>query len=96
MEKYFSFDFEFLTKTSFSTILHPLYNYLDLFQSLGSSAPIVPTKILTDTEELDRRLMQVGYTQGPVLDGYSDRFHAQDQDLDLMVSIYRQVSLYGR
>lgn len=33
------------------------------FQTLGCSAPIVPTKILTDPEELDRTLLQNGYTQ---------------------------------
>lgn len=33
------------------------------FQNLGSSAPIVPTKILTDPEELDRQLLQNGYTE---------------------------------
>lgn len=32
------------------------------FQSVGSNAPIVPTKILTDPEELDRQLSQNGYT----------------------------------
>lgn len=32
------------------------------FQSLECSAPIVPTKILTDPEELDRALLQNGYT----------------------------------
>lgn len=32
------------------------------FQTLASSAPIVPTKILTDPEELDRTLLQNGYS----------------------------------
>lgn len=39
------------------------------FQNLGSSAPIVPTKILTDPEELDRQLLQNGYTEICNLDG---------------------------
>lgn len=32
------------------------------FQNFGSAAPIVPTKILTDPEELDRQLQQNGYS----------------------------------
>lgn len=32
------------------------------FDTFGCSAPIVPTKILTDPEELDRQLLQNGYT----------------------------------
>jgi PDZ domain len=31
------------------------------YQALGSHAPIVPTKILGDAEELDRHLIQNGY-----------------------------------
>lgn len=33
------------------------------YQALGSHAPIVPTKILADPEELDRHLVQNGYPQ---------------------------------
>lgn len=33
------------------------------YQALGSHAPIVPTKILNDPEELDRHLVQNGYPQ---------------------------------
>ncbi|XP_066905977.1 multiple PDZ domain protein isoform X3 [Halyomorpha halys] len=33
------------------------------YQALGSQAPIVPTKILADPEELDRHLVQNGYPQ---------------------------------
>lgn len=33
------------------------------FQMLGSHAPIVPTKILIDPEELDRHLLQNGYSE---------------------------------
>ncbi|KAF2884683.1 hypothetical protein ILUMI_21480 [Ignelater luminosus] len=33
------------------------------YQTITSTAPIVPTKILTDPEELDRQLLQNGYTQ---------------------------------
>lgn len=33
------------------------------FQTITSNAPIVPTKILTDPEELDRQLLQNGYSQ---------------------------------
>ncbi|KAJ8925337.1 hypothetical protein NQ315_009167 [Exocentrus adspersus] len=32
------------------------------FDTFGCTAPIVPTKILTDPEELDRQLLQNGYT----------------------------------
>lgn len=33
------------------------------FQNFGSTAPVVPTKILTDTEELNRHLLQNGYAE---------------------------------
>lgn len=33
------------------------------FQALGSHAPIVPTKLLGDPEELDRHLIEHGYTE---------------------------------
>lgn len=32
------------------------------FQSMGCNAPIVPTKLLTDPEELDRQLLENGYS----------------------------------
>ncbi|XP_067003384.2 multiple PDZ domain protein isoform X1 [Anabrus simplex] len=59
------------------------------YQALGSHAPIVPTKILADPEELDRHLLQNGYpetfnTQTPVLDSYDNPFiFQQDSELEL-------------
>ncbi|KAK7872386.1 hypothetical protein R5R35_007003 [Gryllus longicercus] len=58
------------------------------YQALGSHAPIVPTKILGDPDELDRHLLQNGYpeafnTQTP-LDNYDNPFiYQQGEDLDL-------------
>lgn len=63
------------------------------FQALGSHAPIVPTKILGDPEELDRHLVQNGYpetlnTRTPVIDAYDNPFiYQQDSELELHVSI---------
>lgn len=37
--------------------------FVFVFQSLGSHAPIVPTKILSDPDELDRHLVQNGYPE---------------------------------
>ncbi|EFA07063.2 Patj homolog-like Protein [Tribolium castaneum] len=45
------------------------------FQSFGCSAPIVPTKILTDPEELDRQLQQNGYSS---FYAYNDRGSCDD------------------
>lgn len=45
------------------------------FQMLGSHAPIVPTKILIDPEELDRHLLQNGYPDecnGTYVETYED------------------------
>lgn len=45
------------------------------FQMLGSHAPIVPTKILIDPEELDRHLLQNGYSEdcnGTYVESYED------------------------
>ena len=36
------------------------------YQALGSHAPIVPTKILGDAEELDRHLLQNGYGKATI------------------------------
>lgn len=49
------------------------------FQNFGSSAPIVPTKILTDTDELDRQLQQNGYGS---FYAYNDQ-GCEELDLDL-------------
>ncbi|XP_024085468.1 inaD-like protein isoform X2 [Cimex lectularius] len=61
------------------------------YQALGSHAPIVPTKILADPEELDRHLIQNGYPQvtynlaTPNNDSYENPFmFHQDADLELM------------
>lgn len=48
------------------------------FQNFGCSAPIVPTKILTDPEELDRQLQQNGYGS---FYGYNEQ-SCEDLDLD--------------
>ncbi|XP_049864140.1 multiple PDZ domain protein isoform X5 [Schistocerca gregaria] len=59
------------------------------YQALGSHAPIVPTKILGDPEELDRHLVQNGYpetfnTQTPILDSYDNPFmYQQGSELEL-------------
>lgn len=45
------------------------------FQSFGCSAPVVPTKILTDPEELDRQLQQNGYSS---FYAYTDRTSCDD------------------
>lgn len=50
------------------------------FQMLGSHAPIVPTKILIDPEELDRHLLQNGYTEDCLKLSY-DELQQQQQDL---------------
>ncbi|KAJ3648156.1 hypothetical protein Zmor_019978 [Zophobas morio] len=47
------------------------------FQNFGCSAPIVPTKILTDPEELDRQLQQNGYASFYT---YNDRTICDDLD----------------
>ncbi|KAK6624471.1 hypothetical protein RUM44_011330 [Polyplax serrata] len=54
------------------------------YQALDSHAPIVPTKILGDPEELDRHLLQNGYTetltrQTAVFDAYNDNIIYRDQ-----------------
>uniref|UniRef100_A0A0A9YHT4 Multiple PDZ domain protein n=1 Tax=Lygus hesperus TaxID=30085 RepID=A0A0A9YHT4_LYGHE len=60
------------------------------YQALGSHAPIVPTKILGDPEELDRHLIQNGYPQvtynttTPSLDYDSQYIFHQDSDLELL------------
>nr|CAD7597948.1 unnamed protein product [Timema genevievae] len=58
------------------------------YQALGSHAPIVPTKILGDPEELDRHLLQNGYTETfnpntPVLDPYDGQFIYTRQDSEI-------------
>lgn len=63
------------------------------YQALGSHAPIVPTKILADPEELDRHLLQNGYPQvtfNPTTpsidyDGSYNLFR-QDSDFEILVS----------
>ncbi|RZB40534.1 patj -like, partial [Asbolus verrucosus] len=53
------------------------------FQTFGCSAPIVPTKILTDPEELDRQLQQNGYAS---FYAYNDRTvcdELEESQLDL-------------
>ncbi|XP_039276607.1 multiple PDZ domain protein isoform X4 [Nilaparvata lugens] len=51
------------------------------YQALGSHAPIVPTKILADPDELDRHLVQNGYPEvtynpanGHIIDTYENPF----------------------
>lgn len=53
----------------------------------------MPTKVLGDPEELDRHLLQNGYTetmsrQTPILDSYNDHFiyREHQQDIELHVS----------
>nr|CAD7392114.1 unnamed protein product [Timema cristinae] len=58
------------------------------YQALGSHAPIVPTKLLGDPEELDRHLLQNGYTETfnpntPVLDPYDGQFIYTRQDSEI-------------
>jgi len=62
-------------------------------QALGSHAPIVPTKILGDPDELDRHLLQNGYPETfnphtPVVDTYDNHFifSQQDSEIELHVS----------
>lgn len=63
------------------------------YQALGSHAPIVPTKILADPEELDRHLVQNGYPQvtynptTPSLEFDNPYIFHQESDLELLVSI---------
>ncbi|KAK5649101.1 hypothetical protein RI129_003993 [Pyrocoelia pectoralis] len=47
------------------------------FHNVSSTAPIVPTKILTDPEELDRQLLQNGYSQICNLHAYNNQDLAQ-------------------
>lgn len=49
-------------------LLHCCYNdnkcfYFYVVQNMSCTAPIVPTKILGDAEELDRHLVQHGYPE---------------------------------
>ena len=62
-------------------------------QALGSHAPIVPTKILGDPDELDRHILQSGYPETfnpptPVVDTYENHFifSQQDSEIELHVS----------
>lgn len=64
------------------------------YQALGSHAPIVPTKILSDPEELDRHLLQNGYPETfnthPVMhDSYDGQFifNQQDSEIELHVRL---------
>ncbi|KAL1129915.1 hypothetical protein AAG570_012859 [Ranatra chinensis] len=61
------------------------------YQALGSHAPIVPTKILADPDELDRHLVQNGYPQvtynpaTPLIESYENPFiFHQDTEIELM------------
>jgi hypothetical protein len=73
------------------------------YQALASHAPIVPTKVLGDAEELDRHLLQNGYgktlsstTTLPPLPSASDLefdpslyiYAQQDTEIELHVSIH--------
>ncbi|XP_069682015.1 multiple PDZ domain protein-like isoform X7 [Periplaneta americana] len=58
------------------------------YQALGSHAPIVPTKILGDPDELDRHLLQNGYPETfnphtPVMDTYENQFIFSQQDSEI-------------
>lgn len=58
------------------------------YQALGSHAPIVPTKILGDPDELDRHLLQNGYPETfnphtPVVDTYDNHFIFSQQDSEI-------------
>uniref|UniRef100_A0A1B6GQS6 Multiple PDZ domain protein n=2 Tax=Cuerna arida TaxID=1464854 RepID=A0A1B6GQS6_9HEMI len=55
------------------------------YQALDSHAPIVPTKLLGDPEELDRHLVQNGYPEVTNADGYDNPFiyTGHDPDIDL-------------
>ncbi|RZF43874.1 hypothetical protein LSTR_LSTR007210 [Laodelphax striatellus] len=59
------------------------------YQALGSHAPIVPTKILADADELDRHLVHNGYPQvtynphtPPLIDTYENPFIYGGHDAD--------------
>ncbi|XP_023705166.1 multiple PDZ domain protein isoform X5 [Cryptotermes secundus] len=58
------------------------------YQALGSHAPIVPTKILGDPDELDRHLLQNGYPETfnphtPGGDTYDSQFIFSQQDSEI-------------
>lgn len=65
------------------------------YQALDSHAPIVPTKILADPEELDRHLVQNGYPEvtynpsTPLIDSYENPFiyAGHDTEIDTQVII---------
>jgi hypothetical protein len=57
------------------------------YQALGSHAPIVPTKVLGDAEELDRHLLQNGYGKS-----VSSTAPLPSGDLDYDPSLY----IYGQ
>ena len=63
------------------------------YQALASHAPIVPTKILADPEELDRHLVQNGYpqvtynTSAPSVESFDNPFmFHQEGELKVRVS----------
>lgn len=59
------------------------------YQALDSHAPIVPTKILGDPEELDRHLVQNGYPEvtynpsTPLIDSYENPFIYSGHDTEI-------------
>ncbi|GLV43577.1 patj [Carabus blaptoides fortunei] len=68
-------------------VARPVESTSSDFQMLGSDAPIVPTKILIDPEELDRHLLQNGYTEdcnGTYIESYED---IQQLDLNPIIEL---------
>lgn len=61
------------------------------FQNFGSTAPVVPTKILTDTEELNRHLLQNGYAE--VCNSYLEETQIEINGIDL--NLVDQTELYA-
>ncbi|XP_068893328.1 patj homolog isoform X2 [Tenebrio molitor] len=62
------------------------------FQTFGCSAPVVPTKILTDPEELDRQLQQNGYTS---FYSYNERNSCDDLDQTDLNSVDADPATYN-
>jgi multiple PDZ domain protein len=62
------------------------------FQTFGCSAPVVPTKILTDPEELDRQLQQNGYTS---FYSYNERNSCDDLDQTDLNSVDTDPATYN-
>lgn len=74
-------------------VARPVESSSSEYQTLGSHAPIVPTKILGDPVELDRHLIENGYAETfsqPPSNSYNAPFifTGQQTDIQLHVSYY--------